>query len=73
MGIGIFTTEDQEFRALIDGSPTRPKKKRRGNDGSSYIASDPIIPLTPRTQPPKLRCTYSSDTRTASSYSGRFR
>ncbi|KAJ5518913.1 hypothetical protein N7453_001335 [Penicillium expansum] len=53
MGIGIFTTEDQEFRALIDGSPTRPKKKRRGNDGSSYIASDPIIPLTPRLQPPK--------------------
>lgn len=53
MGIGIFTTDDQEFRALIDGSPTRPKKKRRGNDGSSYIASDPIIPLTPRPQPPK--------------------
>ncbi|CAI7626992.1 unnamed protein product [Penicillium glandicola] len=53
IGIGVFTTEDQEFRALIDGSPTRPKKKRRGNNGSSYIASDPIIPLTPRTQPPK--------------------
>ncbi|KAJ5199287.1 Rad9-like Rad53-binding [Penicillium cf. griseofulvum] len=53
LGIGVFTTEDQEFRALIDGSPTRPKKKRRGNDGSSYIASDPIIPLTPRAQPPK--------------------
>jgi hypothetical protein len=51
---GIFTTEDQEFRALIDGSPTRPKKKRRGNDGSSYIASDPIIPVTPRLQPPKF-------------------
>ncbi|KAJ5145867.1 uncharacterized protein N7515_000431 [Penicillium bovifimosum] len=50
----IFTTEDQEFRALIDGSPTRPKKKRRGNDGSSYIASDPIIPVTPRLQPPKF-------------------
>ncbi|KAI2727833.1 hypothetical protein CBS147330_2687 [Penicillium roqueforti] len=53
MGIGIFTAEDREFKALIDGSPTRPKKKRRGNDGSSYIASDPIIPFTPRTQPPK--------------------
>ncbi|OQE39855.1 hypothetical protein PENCOP_c006G06658 [Penicillium coprophilum] len=53
LGIGVFTTEDQEFRALIDGSPTRPKKKRRGNNGSSYIASDPIIPLTPRIQPPK--------------------
>ncbi|KAJ5576128.1 hypothetical protein N7535_003054 [Penicillium sp. DV-2018c] len=51
---GIFTTEDQEFRALIDGSPTRPKKKRRGNDGSSYIASDPIIPVTPRLPPPKF-------------------
>ncbi|KAJ5958776.1 uncharacterized protein N7479_005926 [Penicillium vulpinum] len=53
LGIGVFTTEDQEFRALIDGSPTRPKKKRRGNNGSSYIASDPIIPFTPRAQPPK--------------------
>ncbi|KAJ5360214.1 hypothetical protein N7517_009405 [Penicillium concentricum] len=53
LGIGVFTTEDQEFRALIDGSPTRPKKKRRGNNGSSYIASDPIMPLTPRIQPPK--------------------
>ncbi|KAJ5836420.1 hypothetical protein N7447_002446 [Penicillium robsamsonii] len=53
LGIGVFTTEDQEFRALIDGSPTRPKKKRRGNNGSSYIASDPIVPLTPRIQPPK--------------------
>ncbi|KAG0156116.1 hypothetical protein PDIDSM_3292 [Penicillium digitatum] len=66
LGIGIFTTEDQEFRALIDGSPTRPKKKRRGNDGSSYIASDPIIPLTPRIQPPKsvapIRATHERST-----------
>jgi hypothetical protein len=53
MGIGVFTAEDEEFNAVIEGSPTRPKKKRRGNNGSSYIASDPIIPVTPRHQPPK--------------------
>ncbi|OGE57072.1 hypothetical protein PENARI_c002G09214 [Penicillium arizonense] len=53
MGIGIFTNDDKEFRALVDGSPTRHKKKRRGNEGQSYIASDPIIPFTPRAQPPK--------------------
>ncbi|KAJ5104722.1 hypothetical protein NUU61_002069 [Penicillium alfredii] len=53
MGIGIFTADDQEFRSLIDNSPTRPKKKRRGNDGQSYRASDPILPITPRLQPPK--------------------
>ncbi|OQD88146.1 hypothetical protein PENANT_c004G04958 [Penicillium antarcticum] len=50
---GLFTNDDKEFRALVEGSPTRPKKKRRGNDGQSYIASDPIIPFTPRAQPPK--------------------
>lgn len=53
MGIGVFTTEDEEFNALVEGSPTRPKKKRKGNNSSSYIASDPIIPFTPRNQPPK--------------------
>jgi hypothetical protein len=50
---GIFTNDDKEFRALVEGSPTRPKKKRRGNEGQSYIASDPVIPFTPRAQPPK--------------------
>jgi hypothetical protein len=53
LGIGVFITEDQEFNALMDGSPTRPRKRRRGNNSSSYIASDPIIPVTPRAQPPK--------------------
>ncbi|KAJ5775555.1 uncharacterized protein N7511_000566 [Penicillium nucicola] len=50
---GLFTNDDKEFRALVEGSPTRPKKRRRGNEGQSYIASDPIIPFTPRAQPPK--------------------
>lgn len=66
LGIGIFTAEDQDFKALIDGSPTRPRKKRRGNNGSSYIASDPIIPFTPRQQPPKsVAPIHSSQTRPA--------
>jgi len=60
LGIGVFTNEDQEFNALLDGSPTRPKKKRRGNNGSSYIASDPIIPVTPRAQPPKSVAPFNS-------------
>ncbi|CAI7576504.1 unnamed protein product [Penicillium bialowiezense] len=53
MNMGIFTNDDQEFRALVNGSPTRPKKKRRGNNGTSFIVSDPIIPTTPRPYPPK--------------------
>ncbi|KAJ5620914.1 hypothetical protein N7510_004898 [Penicillium lagena] len=53
MGIGIFTNEDQEFRDLIESSPTQPRKKRRGNDGQAYHESEPVIPVTPRVVPPK--------------------
>ncbi|KAK9859077.1 hypothetical protein MYU51_016061 [Penicillium brevicompactum] len=64
MNMGIFTNEDQEFRALVNGSPTRPKKKRRGNNGTSFIVSDPVIPTTPRPYPPKsVAPTQSSQTR----------
>lgn len=53
MGIGIFTNEDQEFRDLIESSPTQPRKKRRGNDGQAYHEPEPVIPVTPRIVPPK--------------------
>ncbi|KAJ5831912.1 hypothetical protein N7474_000223 [Penicillium riverlandense] len=53
MGIGIFTNEDQEFRDLIESSPTQPRKKRRGNNGQAYHEPEPVIPVTPRLVPPK--------------------
>lgn len=53
-GLDFFTAEDDEFNALvIDGSPTRPRKRRRGNLGQSLRVSDIVLPTTPRTQPPK--------------------
>lgn len=53
-GLDFFTAEDDEFNALvIDGSPTRPRKRRRGNLGQSLRPSDIVLPSTPRAQPPK--------------------
>ncbi|CEJ60331.1 hypothetical protein PMG11_08908 [Penicillium brasilianum] len=53
-GLDFFTAEDEEFNALvIDGSPTRPRKRRRGNLGQSLRPSDIVLPTTPRAQPPK--------------------
>lgn len=47
----FLTAEDDDFNSLIiDGSPTRPRKKRRGNLGQSFHTSD-TAPATPR--PPK--------------------
>lgn len=53
LGLNFFTVEDEEFSSLIDGSPTRPKKKRRGNAGQTLRPSDTTAPATPRVQPPK--------------------
>ncbi|KAJ5280231.1 hypothetical protein N7478_005603 [Penicillium angulare] len=54
----IFTAEDEQFNSLvIDGSPTRPRKRRRGNLGQSlgpsFNTSDTAVPATPRALPPK--------------------
>lgn len=54
LGLNFFTAEDEEFNSLvIDGSPTRPRKKRRGNTGQTLHTSDTTFPATPRAQPPK--------------------
>ncbi|OKP00938.1 DNA repair protein crb2 [Penicillium subrubescens] len=53
-GLDFFTAEDDEFNALvIDGSPTRPRKRRRGNLGQALRPSDIVLPSTPRAHPPK--------------------
>ncbi|KAJ6164620.1 hypothetical protein N7470_003292 [Penicillium chermesinum] len=47
----FLTADDEEFNSLvIDGSPTRPRKRRRGNLGQSLHTSD-LDFATPR--PPK--------------------
>ncbi|KAF3395897.1 DNA repair protein crb2 [Penicillium rolfsii] len=53
-GLDFFTAEDDEFNALvIDGSPTRPRKRRRGNLGQVLRPSDIVLPSTPHGFPPK--------------------
>lgn len=53
----FFTADDEAFHELVsEGSPTRPKKKRRGNEGQRFLISDSTLtslPSTPRAQPPK--------------------
>ncbi|KAJ5573845.1 uncharacterized protein N7459_008272 [Penicillium hispanicum] len=54
LGMDFFTADDEQFNSLVqDGSPTRAKKRRRGNQGQSFHTSDTAIPATPRFQPPK--------------------
>ncbi|KAJ5099570.1 hypothetical protein N7532_006571 [Penicillium argentinense] len=49
-----FFANDPDFNALIQGSPTRPRKRRCGNLGQTFhTIPDTAIPSTPRTQPPK--------------------
>ncbi|KAJ5665295.1 uncharacterized protein N7477_007743 [Penicillium maclennaniae] len=53
----FFTADDEAYHELVsEGSPTRPKKKRRGNAGQNFLISDSTLtnlPSTPRAQPPK--------------------
>lgn len=54
LGVEFFTAEDEQFNSIVgDESPTRPKKRRRGNLGQSFNTSDTAVPATPRAQPPK--------------------
>ncbi|EPS34591.1 hypothetical protein PDE_09555 [Penicillium oxalicum 114-2] len=52
-GLDFFTTEDAEFNALIDGSPSRPRKRRRIQLGQSIRPLNMTLPSTPRTYPAK--------------------
>ncbi|KAE8401132.1 hypothetical protein BDV37DRAFT_187669 [Aspergillus pseudonomiae] len=55
--INILSADDREFRSAVALSPVPPRKRRRGNDGQNVFASDPVLPITPRTTtyfaPPK--------------------
>ncbi|KAB8072867.1 hypothetical protein BDV29DRAFT_147053 [Aspergillus leporis] len=46
--INILSADDQEFRSAVALSPVPSRKRRRGNDGQSVFASDPVLPVTPR-------------------------
>ncbi|KAF7586757.1 hypothetical protein BBP40_008377 [Aspergillus hancockii] len=46
--INILSTDDREFRSAVALSPVPSRKRRRGNDGHSVFASDPVLPVTPR-------------------------
>ncbi|PWY86395.1 hypothetical protein BO94DRAFT_535549 [Aspergillus sclerotioniger CBS 115572] len=48
LDISILSADDREFRSAVAMSPVPPRKKRRGNDGQSVYASDPVLPVTPR-------------------------
>ncbi|KKK12365.1 hypothetical protein AOCH_001293 [Aspergillus ochraceoroseus] len=50
LDINILSADDREFRNAIAMSPIQPRKKRRGNDGQQIYASDPILPVTPRSR-----------------------
>ncbi|KAJ6022082.1 hypothetical protein N7540_007586 [Penicillium herquei] len=53
IGMDFFTADDEHFSSVVHGSPSRPRKKRRGNLGQSFNTSDTAIPATPRALPPK--------------------
>lgn len=48
-----FFTNDPDFNALIQGSPTRPRKRRRGNLGQSFDTSEITLPATPVAELPQ--------------------
>ncbi|KAE8351751.1 hypothetical protein BDV28DRAFT_13774 [Aspergillus coremiiformis] len=45
--INILSADDREFRSAVALSPVPTRKRRRGNDGQSVFASDPVLPATP--------------------------
>ncbi|KAJ5241105.1 uncharacterized protein N7469_002696 [Penicillium citrinum] len=49
-----FFENDPDFNALIQGSPTRPRKKRRGNLGQSYNTSEASLPSPPHAEARKI-------------------
>ncbi|KAL4903498.1 hypothetical protein BDW74DRAFT_169001 [Aspergillus multicolor] len=51
LDMDIMSAEDHEFRSAVALSPVPPRKKRRANDGRMVLASDPVIPITPRAEP----------------------
>ncbi|PYI12195.1 BRCT domain protein [Aspergillus sclerotiicarbonarius CBS 121057] len=55
LDISILSADDREFRSAVAMSPIPPRKKRRGNDGQSVYASDPVFPVTPRATTPAPR------------------
>lgn len=48
-----FFTNDPDFNALIQGSPTRPRKRRRGNLGQTFDTSEITLPATPAAELPQ--------------------
>ncbi|PYH42742.1 chromatin-binding protein RAD9 [Aspergillus saccharolyticus JOP 1030-1] len=48
LDISIMSADDLEFKEAVGMSPGPPRKRRRGNNGQSAIASDPVLPGTPR-------------------------
>ncbi|RAL01972.1 chromatin-binding protein RAD9 [Aspergillus ibericus CBS 121593] len=55
LDFSILSADDREFRSAVAMSPIPPRKKRRGNDGQSVYASDPVFPVTPRATTPAPR------------------
>ncbi|KAJ5735732.1 uncharacterized protein N7483_000857 [Penicillium malachiteum] len=39
-GMDFFTADDEHFSSVVHGSPSRPRKKRRGNLGQTFNTSD---------------------------------
>ena len=53
INLDLLTADDEHFGTVVDGSPTRPRKKRRGNFGQTFNTSTAATPPTPHALPPK--------------------
>ncbi|KAJ5723723.1 hypothetical protein N7488_001758 [Penicillium malachiteum] len=58
IGMDFFTADDEHFSSVVHGSPSRPRKKRRGNLGEIFNTSDTAVPPTPRALPPKTTAPF---------------